>query len=78
MSPGYSVLLLNETILPDTGCSSFHAAGDLSMMAILGGIKRTTTQWRDLLSSVGLSLVRVWTNSDPRDLDGVLEVAKAN
>jgi hypothetical protein len=76
MRPGYSRLLLNETVLPDMGCSPFHAAGDLNMMGILGGIKRSEGQWGKLLRSAGMSLEKIWMSADQEDLDGILEVTR--
>lgn len=78
MRPGYSRLLLNETILPSTGCSSFDAAGDMNMMGILGGLKRTTLQWMQLLVSVDLKVEKIWTSPEPENRDGIIEVIRAD
>lgn len=73
MVPGYSRLLLNETILPDIGCPSFFAAGDITMMAVLAGLKRSRKQWIDLLESVGLKVAKIWSSPYHGDYEGVVE-----
>ena len=61
MTPGYSKLLLNEWVLPDVGVPLFPALLDINMMAVVSGMERTETQWKELLSSVGLKIVRFWS-----------------
>ena len=41
MTPGYSKLILNESIMPDMDCPAFIAAADINMMFILAGTKRS-------------------------------------
>lgn len=60
MRPGYSKLLLSESILPDRGARAFPAALDVQMMALHAGRERTEGQWRSLLASVGLCVIGVW------------------
>ena len=74
MKPGYSKILLNESVLPDTDCPSFLAAGDINMMSIMGGMKRTEGQWEELLRSVDLHVVKFWKSPNPRDEEAVIEV----
>ncbi|KAF4627642.1 hypothetical protein G7Y89_g10513 [Cudoniella acicularis] len=74
MKPGYSKILLNESVLPERDCPAFFAAGDLNMMSCLAGIKRTEKQWVDLVSLVGLELVKIWKNPFSDDEEGVIEV----
>jgi len=77
MKPGYSRLLINETVLPETGCSAFEAAGDMNMMVILGGMKRTQSQWKQIVESIsGLEIVKTWMSDDENCLDGVIEVVR--
>ena len=75
MRRGYSKLLLNESIIPDKGCPSFFAAGDLNMMALLAGLKRTSQQWIELIESVGLVVVKIWRSPYDGDEEGIIEVA---
>lgn len=73
MKPGYSKILLNESVLPDKDCPSFFAAGDINMMSILAGIMRTRRQWTELIESVGLELVEIKTSPHSGDVEGVIE-----
>jgi hypothetical protein len=61
MRPGYSRLLINEIVLPDTECEFWEAAFDLSMMAVVNGRLRTESQWKALIGTVGrLKLEKIW------------------
>ncbi len=61
MTSGYSRILINDLVLPDTNVS-FQAAGlDLVVMACLTGAERTLKQWHEMLESVGLRIEKVWT-----------------
>ena len=76
MKPGFSRILLNETILPDKDCSPLLAAADITMMSLLAGMERTERQWVELVESAGLRVVKVWKSPDFRDCEGVIEVEK--
>jgi hypothetical protein len=57
-----SMLLIHDRVLPD-GLAKVHLSDtvmDLNMMALLSSLERTEAQFRELLVSVGLHLVRVW------------------
>lgn len=59
MEPGYSRLLINEYVVPDTGASWPVTSMDWLMMA-LGAVKeRTEAQWTSLLEKAGLRLKAV-------------------
>lgn len=60
MEPGYSKLLVNENVIPDTGAYWETTSLDLIMMQIGSG-ERTERQWRALLESAGLKVVHIWT-----------------
>lgn len=60
MKKGYSKLLINDILVPETNAPFFVAGMDVAMMTTLGGMERTRTQWSDLLESEGLRLVDVW------------------
>ncbi|OJI80340.1 hypothetical protein ASPTUDRAFT_937004 [Aspergillus tubingensis CBS 134.48] len=60
MKPGYSRLLVHDHVMPEKDAHPHATAYDLTMMALLAGVERTETQWRDLLSSVGYRVVKVW------------------
>ena len=75
MRPGYSKLLINEWVLPDVGVPLYPALLDIVMMAAVSGIERTERQWTDLLSSVGLKIVKIWSHGPEDDalIEAVLE-----
>jgi hypothetical protein len=56
-----SRLLINEFVLPNTGVTQLPASLDIMMMTMVSGLERTESQWRALLASVGLEVVRIWT-----------------
>ncbi|OJI98866.1 hypothetical protein ASPVEDRAFT_50464 [Aspergillus versicolor CBS 583.65] len=60
MKPGYSKLLVNEDVIPDTGAYWETTSLDIIMMQIGSG-ERTERQWRALLESAGLVVVNIWT-----------------
>ena len=60
MTKGYSRLLIDEYVLPETGASIRGSAMDFLMMCFLSGIERTRRQWDELLDSCGLEIVKVW------------------
>ncbi|KAL8691296.1 MAG: hypothetical protein Q9224_004209 [Gallowayella concinna] len=61
MRKGYSKLLLDELVLPDTNVPPFGAFLDLSMLALETGAERSATQWHELLASVGLRIEKIWS-----------------
>ena len=73
MRPGYSRILLNETIIPETGCPAFFAASDMVMMAVLAGIVRSQSQWVRLVESAGLLVIQMWVSPDEGDMEGIIE-----
>jgi hypothetical protein len=74
MKPGYSKLLIFDYILPDVGTPLWPALLDIQMMVSLSGMERTETQWRALLNSVGLDVLKFWTISDERE--GLIEAVQ--
>ncbi|KAL8665819.1 MAG: hypothetical protein Q9202_001941 [Teloschistes flavicans] len=67
----YSILLLDEMVLPDTNIPPKGALLDLSMMALETGAERTSKQWHNLLASACLRIAKVW--SGDRGLESVIE-----
>ncbi|KXT14074.1 hypothetical protein AC579_10541 [Pseudocercospora musae] len=60
MKPGYSSLLINELVIPDTGCSPASATFDLIMMTVLGARERTKTEWETLIGNIdGLTIKKM-------------------
>ena len=72
----YSKLLLNEFILPDTGCSLLQAGLDIHMMAMHAGQERTESQWTELLGSEGFRVIKFWSPPGG-DGEGIVEAELA-
>lgn len=56
-----SRLLINEFVLPNTGAGQLQASLDIMMMTLVSGLERTEMQWRALLESIGLEVVKIWS-----------------
>jgi hypothetical protein len=79
MQPGYSKLLLNETLLPEVQCPVFDAAGDINMMSILAAIKRTESHLTRVIESIrSLRVEKVWRSADPDHKDCLIEVIRTS
>jgi hypothetical protein len=74
MEPGYSTLLIDDYVLPDTGAELRAAEMDILMWLHTAGLERTVSQWRALFDAAGLELVQIW-NTDKGD-ESVLEVRR--
>ncbi|KAK7592358.1 hypothetical protein V3481_006978 [Fusarium oxysporum f. sp. vasinfectum] len=53
MEPGYSKLLIHESIMNSIKPLARVTTSDITMMACLGAKERTENEWRQLLQSVG-------------------------
>ena len=60
MEREYSILLIYDYVMPETGASIRAAAMDMQMMNLFAGIERTQSQWRVILDASGLEMVQVW------------------
>ncbi|RMY95779.1 hypothetical protein D0864_05279 [Hortaea werneckii] len=61
MMRGYSKLLINENVIPDTGAHWEATALDMMMLTLLAAKERTATQWRHLIEEMaGLKIVKIW------------------
>ena len=60
MENGYSRLLIDDYVLPNTGASFRGASMDFMMMMYASGIERTMRQWESLLETSGLEILKVW------------------
>ncbi|KAJ5945967.1 O-methyltransferase family 2 [Penicillium verhagenii] len=74
MKPGYSRLILHESILPDTNCDLPTACMSIMMMVQVAAFERSEGQWRALLASVGLSQVTFY--QCPGSGEGIIEAIK--
>jgi hypothetical protein len=61
MKPGYSKLLINENVIPDTGADWEQTCLDMMMLTLLSSKERTRGDWQDLLGKAGLKIVQIWT-----------------
>ncbi|EPE28805.1 S-adenosyl-L-methionine-dependent methyltransferase [Glarea lozoyensis ATCC 20868] len=74
MTPGYSKLLIFEWVLPDTESALFPSLLDINMMALLGGMERTQSQWKVLLEGAGLEVRRFW--GEDKEAESLIECVR--
>ena len=60
MEKGYSRLLIDDYVLPNTNAPLRGPAMDFLMMMYTSGIERTMRQWETLVETCGLEIVKVW------------------
>ncbi|KAJ5545876.1 hypothetical protein N7494_003461 [Penicillium frequentans] len=65
-----SILLISETMLPESGALLPSVLSDMQMMGSFASLERTEAQWRALFEQAGLELVQTWL---PDDCDGSAE-----
>lgn len=53
MTPGHSVLIIEEFILPEKDCPMLSAMWDWEMMVFLNSLERSEGHWRRLLDETG-------------------------
>lgn len=61
LQKGYSKILISDMVIPDRHAHWISTGLDLMMMASFPSRERTEKQWHDLMASVGLKVVRIWT-----------------
>ncbi|KAJ5161243.1 hypothetical protein N7492_006635 [Penicillium capsulatum] len=61
MTPGYSKILINENVVPDTGAHWQATSLDMIMMVDLAAKERTERQWHKLIEPVGLKITNIYT-----------------
>ena len=61
MTRGYSKILLNENVVPKRNAFWETTGLDLVMMITFSSYERTEEQWYELLQSVGLRIIKIWT-----------------
>ncbi|KAL4879447.1 sterigmatocystin 8-O-methyltransferase precursor [Aspergillus karnatakaensis] len=74
MEPGYSRLVINENIIPDTNCDFAVACLNILMTVQVGSLERTELQWRELLNSAGLTEMSF--HQPPGEGEGVIVATK--
>jgi hypothetical protein len=70
-----SVILIHESILPETGVGHLEAKLDWHMMN-LGASERTEKQWSALADSVGLKVNGIWWEEQGLGRRGLIELGK--
>ena len=60
MEKGYSRILIDDFVLPNTGAPLRGSAMDFLMMVYASGMERTRHQWETLLEASGLEMIKVW------------------
>jgi hypothetical protein len=56
------------------GAPLFPALLDIQMLAVLSGMERTETQWRELFGSLGLEIVKFWRQD--MEAEGLIEAVR--
>ncbi|KAI3527449.1 O-methyltransferase [Colletotrichum filicis] len=74
LKPGYSRILIHDQIMDDDvrAVHPHAAVFDISMMAFGAAGERTEKEWRALIESVGLRVIKIWRV--PGAVQGVIEV----
>lgn len=75
MEKNHSKILIFENVIPDFGASWKATGVDFFMMASFASRERAKRQWRDLLGSVGMKIVGIWTKDQAAEslIEAVLE-----
>lgn len=60
LKKGYSKILINENVIPPKGAHWISTGLDMFMMSFSSSRERTEKEWRDLVTSVGLKVVKIW------------------
>lgn len=71
MVPGYSRLLINENVIPDTGANWQVTGQDLMMMVMVSSQERKEQEWKQLLESAGLVVNKIWRH--PAGIESLIE-----
>ncbi|KAF4456477.1 sterigmatocystin 8-o-methyltransferase [Fusarium albosuccineum] len=75
MEPGYSKLLIHESLVSSVKPLARVTTSDLTMMACLGAKERTEAEWRELVESVGLRVLKIWR--PPQSVESIIEAEVA-
>ncbi|KAI9928848.1 hypothetical protein ASPWEDRAFT_180413 [Aspergillus wentii DTO 134E9] len=71
MERGYSKLLIEEFILPETDCRVLPVLYDMAVMFYCSGIERTRSTWEKLLARCGFVIKKFWAPGG--DAQGIIE-----
>ena len=74
MKPGYSRLLINESVIPERGAEWEATYLDLYMMSMFGARERTVREWKVLIEEgAGMKVIGVWGGGNKGGVEGVVE-----
>jgi hypothetical protein len=75
MTKGYRKILINENVIPNKGAHYLATGLDIMMMSMFAATERTEEGWTDMLTSVGLRIVKIWTYE--KGIESLIEVELA-
>jgi hypothetical protein len=75
MEPGYSKLLIHESLVSSVKPLARVTTSDITMMACLGAKERTEAEWRALVESAGLKVLNIWR--PPHSVESIIEAELA-
>ncbi|KAJ5728130.1 o-methyltransferase [Penicillium malachiteum] len=61
MKPGFSKILINENVIPETNAYWETTSLDIIMMSDFASCERTVTNWHSLVEAAGLKIRKIWT-----------------
>lgn len=61
MKPGYSKILINENVIPETNAYWETTSLDIIMMSDFASSERTAGNWHSLVEAAGLKISKIWT-----------------
>ncbi|KAA8650303.1 uncharacterized protein ATNIH1004_002986 [Aspergillus tanneri] len=71
MNPGYSKILINENVVPETNANWETTSLDIILMAESASQEHTLCQWHALIGSVGMNIVKIY--STEHDAESLIE-----
>ncbi|KIW02491.1 uncharacterized protein PV09_06293 [Verruconis gallopava] len=75
MKPGYSRVLVEESVIQPRGTNSAIAALDMVMMCCFGARERSEQEWAELLEQAGLRLAHVWGSGEQRVIEAEMALS---
>ena len=74
MKPNYSRILITDWVLANQGSPLYPATMDINMMALFSSMERSDRQWKELLSNVGLRIVKI--HGIGEEMESLIEVVR--
>lgn len=71
MKSGYSKVLINENVIPETNAYWETTSLDIIMMAGFASAERTAGDWRVLVEAAGQKVTKIW--SAQRGVENLIE-----